>query len=166
MRAADDEDFTAFVAAVSRRMLRSAYLITGNAEEAQDLLQIALERTYRHWPRVRRQDSPEAYARKILVNAATDQWRRNRDRNVSLADQRLQACEDPGLAGLPGREALLRRIRELPVGQRAVLVLRYFDDLTELETAHVLGCSVGTVKSQHARALARLRQQLPDRRSL
>ncbi len=166
MRAADDEDFTAFVAAVSRRLLRSAYLITGNLEEAQDLLQTALERTYRHWPAVRRRDSPEAYARKILVNAATDLWRRNRDRSVALDEARMLALEDPGLAGLPSREALLCRVRELPVGQRAVLVLRYFDDLTELETARALGCSVGTVKSQHARAMARLRQQLPDRRSL
>jgi RNA polymerase sigma-70 factor (sigma-E family) len=166
MRAADDEDFTAFVAASSRRLLRSAYLITGNPEEAQDLLQTALERTYRRWSSVRRTESPEAYARRILVNAATDTWRRRRDRQVVLDEARLPALEDPELAGLPSREALLRRVRELPVGQRAVLVLRYFDDLTELETARVLGCSIGTVKSQHARAMARLRRELPDRRSL
>jgi RNA polymerase sigma-70 factor (sigma-E family) len=166
MRAADDEDFTAFVAAASRRLLRTAYLVTGNLEEAQDLLQTALERTYRHWPSVRRRDSPEAYARRILVNAATDAWRRSRDTHLALDEARLPPLEDPELAGLPGREALLRQVRELPVGQRAVLVLRYFDDLTELETARALGCSVGTVKSQHARAMARLRRQLPDRRSL
>jgi RNA polymerase sigma-70 factor (sigma-E family) len=166
MRPADEEDFTVFVAAASRRLLRSAYLITGNLEEAQDLLQTALERTYRHWSAVRRSDSPEAYVRRILVNAATDSWRRRRDRHVALDEARMPAHEDPELAGLPSREALLRQVRELPVGQRAVLVLRYFDDLTELETAHALGCSVGTVKSQHARAMARLRRQLPDRRSL
>jgi RNA polymerase sigma-70 factor (sigma-E family) len=165
VRSADDEDFTAFVAAASRRLLRSAYLITGNLDEAQDLLQVALERTYRHWSSVRRRDSPEAYARRVLVNAATDAWRR-RDRHVVLDEARMPALEDPELAGIPSREALLRRVRELPAGQRAVLVLRYFDDLTEVETARALGCSIGTVKSQHARAMARLRRQLPDRRSL
>jgi DNA-directed RNA polymerase specialized sigma24 family protein len=108
MRAADDEDFTAFVAAASRRLLRSAYLITGNLDEAQDLLQTALERTYRHWPSVRR-DSPEAYARRVLVNAATDAWRRRRDRQVALDEARMPALEDPELAGFPSREALLGR---------------------------------------------------------
>lgn len=166
MRPADDADFTEFVAAASRRLLRGAYLITGDLDEAQDLLQTALERTYQRWSWVRRRDSPEAYARKILVNAATDTWRRKRARNVRLDEAQLPALEDPDLAGLPGRDALLRRVRELPARQRAVLVLRYYDDLTELETARVLGCSVGTVKSQHARAMARLRRQLPDRRSL
>ncbi len=166
MRAADDEDFTAFVAAASRRLLRSAYLITGNTDEAQDLLQVALERTYRHWPSVRRRDAPEAYARRVLVNAATDAWRRSGNRHVALDEAQMPALEDPDLAGIPSREALLRRVRELPAGQRAVLVLRYFDDLTEVETARALGCSIGTVKSQHARAMARLRRQLPDRRSL
>ena len=78
----------------------------------------------------------------------------------------MPALEDPDLAGIPSREALLRQVRALPAVQRAVLVLRYFDDLTEVETARALGCSIGTVKSQHARAMARLRRQLPDRRSL
>ena len=85
-------------------------------------------------------------------------------RNVRLSDAQVPALDDARLESVPVREALTARLRELPVGQRAVLVLRYFDDLTEAETARTLGCSVGTVKSQHARAMARLRQVLPDGR--
>ena len=165
MRSVDDADFTAFVAGASRRLLRSAYLITGDVGAAEDLLQTALERAYRRWSYCRRQGTPEAYVRRIIVNAATDGWRREQVlRNVRLSDAQVPALDDARLESLPVREALMARLRELPVGQRAVLVLRYFDDLTEAETARTLGCSVGTVKSQHARAMARLRQVLPDGR--
>jgi len=165
MRPADEADFSAFVAASSRRLLRGAYLITGDLEEAQDLLQTALERAYRRWPSVRRSEVPEAYVRRILVTAATDRWRVRRVKTVALDEDRLPAQEDKGLEGVVARGALLACVRQLPVRQRAVLVLRYFDDLTEAETARLLGCSVGTVKSQHARAIARLRELVPDRRS-
>ncbi len=163
MRAADDADFTEFVAAASRRLLRGAYLITGDMAAAEDLLQTALERTYRRWTLIRRRESPEAYVRRILVNSATDAWRRQRKiLSAELDELALPAEADPAIEGVPARAELLACVRELPIGQRAVLVLRYFDDLTEVETARVLGCSVGTVKSQHARAMARLRQLLPD----
>ena len=165
MRSADDADFTAFVAGASRRLLRSAYLITGDVGAAEDLLQTALERAYRRWAYVRRQGTPEAYVRRVIVNAATDAWRRQRGwRSVALDDAHVPAIADAALEALPGHEALIAGLRELPVGQRAVLVLRYFDDLTEADTARTLGCSVGTVKSQHARAMARLRELLPDGR--
>jgi RNA polymerase sigma factor (sigma-70 family) len=85
-------------------------------------------------------------------------------RRVRLSDAQIPALEDARLESLPVREALIAGLRKLPIGQRAVLVLRYFDDLTEHETARTLGCSVGTVKSQHARAIARLRQIVPDGR--
>jgi len=161
----DDADFTEFVAASSRRLLRTAFLVTGDLDAAEDLLQTALERAYLRWGRIRRRELPEAYVRQVIVNAATDSWRaRRRVRTVALDESRLPPSNDAGVEGLPAREALLACVRELPAGQRAVLVLRYFDDLTEAETARVLGCSVGTVKSQHARAMARLRQLLPDRR--
>jgi DNA-directed RNA polymerase specialized sigma24 family protein len=138
MRGDDNADFTVFVAASSRRLLRTAFLITGDQDRAEDLLQMALERAYLRWGKIRRSELPEAYVRRVIVNAAVDtgSWLATR-------------CW---------------RVRELPARQRAVLVLRYFDDLTESETARVLGCSVGTVKSQHSRAIARLRQLLPDRR--
>lgn len=166
MRSADDADFTAFVAGASRRLLRSAYLITGDVSAAEDLLQTALERAYRRWSHCQRQGTPEAYVRRIIVNAATDGWRREQAlRSVALSDGQVPALDDARLESVPVREALIAGLRELPAGQRAVLVLRYFDDLTEAETARTLGCSVGTVKSQHARAMARLRQMLPDGRS-
>jgi RNA polymerase sigma-70 factor (sigma-E family) len=163
---ASDADFTAFVAGASRRLLRSAYLISGDAGVAEDLLQTALERAYRRWCHVRREGAPEAYVRRIIVNTATDWWRReHRLRSVPLDDSSFPAVNDLRLDSLNVREQLLAGLRQLPLGQRAVLVLRYFDDLTEAETARTLGCSVGTVKSQHARAMARLRELLPDGRS-
>jgi RNA polymerase sigma-70 factor (sigma-E family) len=167
MLADDEDDFTDFVAASSARLLRTAYLVTGDAQQAQDLLQTALERTYRRWARVRRSELPEAYVRRMIVNAATDAWRAGRGRQtVVFSETHPPPLPDTAVDSLIARHALLACVRELPVGQRAVLVLRYFDDLTEAETARILGCSVGTVKSQHARAIARLRQLLPDGRPL
>jgi RNA polymerase sigma-70 factor (sigma-E family) len=164
MRAADDADFTAFVAASSRRLLRSAYLITGDLGDAEDLLQTALERAYRRWPSIRRADVPEAYVRRIIVTSAINGSRRRRVRSSPLDEALLLGRPDPVLEGTAGRVALAALVRQLPAGQRAVLVLRYFDDLTEAETARVLGCTVGTVKSQHARAMARLRGLVADQR--
>jgi RNA polymerase sigma-70 factor (sigma-E family) len=161
VRAADDADFTAFVAASSRRLLRSAYLITGELAEAEDLLQTALERAYLRWPSIRRTGVPEAYVRKIIITTAIDAGRRRRLTRAPLNEEALPGHPDAAVEGLATRAELLACVRELPAGQRAVLVLRYFDDLTEAETARVLGCTVGTVKSQHARALARLRDLVP-----
>ena len=161
MRAADDADFSSFVAASSRRLLRGAYLITGDLAEAEDLLQTALERAYRRWPTIRQKDVPEAYVRKIIVTAAIDAGRRRKVTSTLLDEAQLPGHLDAAVEGLPGRSALLACVRVLPAGHRAVLVLRYFDDLTEAETALVLGCTVCTVKSQHARAMARLRELVP-----
>jgi RNA polymerase sigma-70 factor (sigma-E family) len=161
MRAADDEDFSSFVEASSRRLLRTAYLITGDLADAEDLLQTALERAYRRWPAIRRKDVPEAYVRRIVVTTAINGQRRRKLTSSPLDEALLPGRLDPAVEGLPGRAALLACVRELPAGQRAVLVLRYFDDLSEAETARALGCSIGTVKSQHARAMARLRELVP-----
>jgi RNA polymerase sigma-70 factor (sigma-E family) len=154
------ESFEDFVLARSASLLRTALLLTGqNRAEAEDLLQLALERAYRHWTRVHASGEPERYVRRILANASADRWRR-------LA-RRPEQPLPPGEVGLitpdrssevAERDYLLRALARLPPRQRAVLVLRYFDDLPEAEIADVLGCSVGTVKSQVARALARLRQ--------
>lgn len=162
MRSADDAEFTSFVAAASRRLLRSAYLITGDLTEAEDLLQTALERTYRRWYWVRQKDVPEAYVRRILFTSAVDAARRRKLSSGPLHEEQAPGEPDPAIEGVSGRAALLNCMRTLPGGQRAVLVLRYFDDLTEAETARTLGCSVGTVKSQHARAIARLRELVPQ----
>jgi len=151
--------FEDFVRARSSSLLRTALLLTGqNRAEAEDLLQVALERAYRHWSRICRSEAPERYVRRILANASTDRWRRLTRR----PEGSLQPT-DPGpvtadhSAAIADRDYLLRALAALPPGQRAVLVLRYFDDLSEAETAQVLGCTPGTVKSQAARGLARLR---------
>jgi RNA polymerase sigma-70 factor (sigma-E family) len=162
VRAADDAEFTAFVEAASRRLLRGAYLITGDRAEAEDLLQTALERTYRRWRWVRLKDVPEAYVRRVLFTAAVDAARGHRLSSGPLYEEQLPGETDPAIEGVSARAALLNCMRALPGGQRAVLVLRYFDDLTEAETARTLGCTVGTVKSQHARAMARLRELVPQ----
>jgi RNA polymerase sigma-70 factor (sigma-E family) len=151
--------FEDFVRARSSSLFRTALLLVGqNRAEAEDLLQLALERAYRHWPRICRTDEPERYVRRILANVSVDRWRK--------IARRAEQAMPVGFAGLavPDHTAqiaehdyLLRALATLPPGQRAVLVLRYFDDLSEGETAQMLGCSVGTVKSQAARALDRLR---------
>jgi RNA polymerase sigma-70 factor (sigma-E family) len=162
MRSADAADFALFVSASSRRLLRTAYLLTGDPGLAEDLLQTALEKAYRQWSRIHRKDIPEAYVRRIMVNAATDSWRRQRRTSeVQLDEARLLWVIDAELEGVPARAMLMDCVRQLSAGQRAVLVLRYFEDLTEAETVKTLGCSVGTVKSQNARAMARLRELLP-----
>ena len=152
--------FEAFVADASGRLMRTAYLLTSDRGHAEDLVQSTLLRTARRWPRARRQ--PEAYARRVLVNLAKDRWRTLRRRvgevavEVEAADSIAVPADDEVLE----RERLLAAIRELPAGQRAVLVLRFFDDLSVAETAAALDCSEGTVKSQTARALDRMRTVL------
>lgn len=158
-----DESFEAFVDAYGSRLLRSALLQVGDRRDAEDLVQVALEKTYRHWDRVRQAESPQAYVRQILTNSATNEWRRRRRSArvpltaVSENSLHLVSADDQGhMVDL--RDTLLRALAELPAGQRAVLILRYFWDLTEAETAEALGCSAGTVKSRASRALARMRR--------
>jgi RNA polymerase sigma-70 factor (sigma-E family) len=145
-----------FVTAYADRLVRTAYLLCGDRGHAEDLAQTALLRTARRWRTARRQ--PEAYARRVVVNLAKDRWR-------SLARRPAEASFEHDVAApaddqLLVRDELVRAAGELPPGQRAVLVLRYFEDLTVEETAAALGCSTGTVKSQTSRALDRLRAAL------
>lgn len=151
--------FDEFVAAASVRLLTLAMLLTGgHRAEAEDLLQDVLERAYRRWPRIVRNGGPEPYVRKMLVNAAVDRRRRLRRRPevpLILDSADLVAADQAGQAA--DRDLLLRAMSELAPRQRAVLVLRYFEDLSEAQIAAMLGCSTGTVKSQASRALARLR---------
>ncbi|OHV37848.1 MULTISPECIES: SigE family RNA polymerase sigma factor [Pseudofrankia] len=164
MRADGDASFEQFVADCAERLLLSAVLLVGGDWAAgEDLLQGAFERTYRHWGRMN-DPKPEAYVRRALVNAATSRWRRLRAR---VSEVPLLADDDwaanPADQGadpadqLAAHEALIRALRTLPPRQRAVLVLRYFDDLPEADVAATLGCSVGTVRSQTSRGLAKLR---------
>jgi RNA polymerase sigma-70 factor (sigma-E family) len=152
--------FEDFVYARSDSLLRTALLLTGrDRAEAEDLLQLALERACRHWARVCRNGEPERYVRKILANASADRWRglsRRPELPLPAASEGLAAPDHA--AGIADRSYLLQALAGLPPRQRAVLVLRYFEDLSEAETAQMLGCSLGTVKSQAARGLARLRE--------
>ncbi len=154
------DSFEEFVRGRSAYLFKLALLLTGqNQAEAEDLLQIALERAYRRRALLSRDRSPEPYVRRVLVNASIDRRRLLRRRG----EQPLQAA-DPGPAvddragEVANRDLLLRVLAVLPPRQRAVLVLRYWADLSEAEIAATLGCSVGTVKSQASRGLARLRE--------
>jgi RNA polymerase sigma-70 factor (sigma-E family) len=154
-------EFDDFVQTSVDELLRTAFLITWDAGEAEDLVQECLFKLARRWPRVRRMAQPRAYARRVLVNLALDGARgraRRRGELDELADEPAVAVVVEPLAGLETRAELLEALERLPVRQRAVLVLRYFHDLTEAQTAEVLGCSPGTVKSNASRGLARLRE--------
>jgi RNA polymerase sigma-70 factor (sigma-E family) len=156
------EDFDEFVAGNLQQLTSTAYLITWDAGEAEDLVQECLLKIARRWPRVRRMTQQRAYARRILVNLALDDSRSRARRRVELEEQPSSA-EQPArdlLAGLETRAELLNALAQLTPRQRAVLVLRYFNDLTEAQTAEALGCSPGTVKSNASRGLARLREAL------
>lgn len=152
--------FEDFVQARSGSLLRTALLLAGqNRAEAEDLLQLALERAYRHWGRVCATGEPERYVRRILANASADRWRRlaRRPELALRPDDSGPGVPDQA-ATLAERDYLLRALAALPPRQRAVLVLRYYDDFSEAEVAEALGCTIGTVKSHAARALARLRE--------
>ena len=152
--------FEDFVRARSAALFRTALLLTGrDRAEAEDLLQGALERAYRHWDRICRLGDPERYVRRILANASTDRWRRlgRRPEHVLPADGSGPAAGDHA-GDVADRDLLLRALAGLAPRQRAVLILRYYCDLPEAEVADALGCSVGTVKSQASRGLTRLRQ--------
>jgi RNA polymerase sigma-70 factor (sigma-E family) len=154
--------FDEFVSGNLEQLLRTAYLITWDVGEAEDLVQECLFKVARRWSRVRRMAQPRAYVRRILLNLALDDAR-GRGRRRDELDGVSAIAEDPSrdlLGGLETRAELLDALARLTARQRAVLVLRYFNDLTEAQTAEVLGCSPGTVKSNASRGLARLREAL------
>lgn len=161
---AADEGFAAFVAARSPSLLRRAYLLCGGDRgAAEDLLQDVLERMYPRWRRIR--GEPEAYARAALVNAAANRWRRRAHR---VREEAFTPGHDGGVDGpehqVAERDLAVRALSALPPRTRAVLILRFFEDMTEAQAAAVLGCRVGTVKSLSSRGLARLREVMGDPR--
>ena len=150
--------FTEFVRDRSTALLRTAVLLAGGDRgNAEDLLQGVLERMYVRWDRI--DGPPEAYARRALTHAAVNRWRtrRRRPELPLLGDDPGGPAPGDRAAEVDLRDALVRALLTLPPRQRAVLVLRFLDDLPEEEVARALGCSVGTVKSQCAKALAKLR---------
>ncbi|MDR8408230.1 SigE family RNA polymerase sigma factor [Nonomuraea sp. 3-1Str] len=154
-----EHSFGEFVAARATSLLRVAYLACGNETEAEDLLQTALERTYKNWDRVRA-DSPEPYVRRVIVNTAISRARRRKI--LSIIPTRVLPETPARSADVDLRHVLMDALRDLPPRQRAVVVLRYWEDLSEAQAAEVLGCSVGTVKSQASKALAKLRTALGE----
>jgi RNA polymerase sigma-70 factor (sigma-E family) len=151
-----DEEFTRFVAGNATALLRTAFLLTGDRGAAEDLLQDAFERVYVAWPRV---TEPFAYTRTALVRGSVNRWRSRSRRPEQPLDGHDLALPD-GAEERAEQARVLAALARLPARQRATVVLRFWDDLTEAATADVLSCSVGTVKSQTARALARLRTEL------
>jgi RNA polymerase sigma-70 factor (sigma-E family) len=150
--------FTEFMSARSATLFRVAYLIVGDHQLAQDLLQESLIKTYVAWPRLRDVSSAEAYARKTIVTTAIS-WRRRRSFHERPTDVLPDtAVPDPGEA-VTTHASMVAQLRTLPPRQRAAIVLRYYEDLSEAQTAEVMGCSVGAVKSQVSTGLGRLRDR-------
>ena len=153
-----DDEFVAFAAASTASLARTAWLLTGSAAEADDLVQEALIRTYTSWHRVRR-ESALAYARRALVNRHVDGWRSSRRELAAWATgQRTRADVTTPHASSDDRDELVRAMQLLRPRERAVVVLRYYYDLSEEQVAAELGISAGTVKSTASRALTRLRE--------
>jgi RNA polymerase sigma-70 factor (sigma-E family) len=156
MDAIADAEFSEFMQGRWKQLVRLGYGLTGDQQLAEDLAQTALARAYAAWPRVRRTGNPDAYVRRIMLNANYGRFRKRR-----VAERLTDSV--PDRAGLDAtrqhddRSALLAALAALPSGQRAAVVLRYWLDMTETETAAAMGCSVGNVKSQASRALTKLR---------
>lgn len=161
MSTGSDEEFDGFMRGRWPAMVRLGYALTGDTGHAEDLAQAAFARAYASWGRVRRAGDPDAYVRRIVINEHRNRFRKRRVAEELRGD--LAGAPAGGQAGAPGAEpgeqqALLDALGALGPRQRAVVVLRYWLDLSEAETAAALGCSVGTVKSQASRALATLRK--------
>ncbi len=157
MDSAADAEFTDFMHGRWSQLVRLGYGLTGDLQLAEDLAQTAFARAYASWSRVRRADNPDAYLRRIVVNA-----NKNRFRKLRVSETLTPAVPDLTRAAdntdqRHDRDLLMTALMQLPYGQRAAVVLRYWMDMTETEAAAVLGCSAGNVKSQASRALAKLR---------
>jgi RNA polymerase sigma-70 factor (sigma-E family) len=147
------------MSARSASLFRTAYLVVGDHQLAQDLVQESLIKTYLAWPRLRDAGKAEAYTRKTIVTTAIS-WRRRRSFHERPTDLLPRtAVPDPGEA-VTTHASLVAQLRTLPPRQRAAIVLRYYEDLSEAQTAEVMGCSVGAVKSQVSTGLSRLRDRM------
>jgi RNA polymerase sigma-70 factor (sigma-E family) len=159
--AAVDADFAAFVRANERSLLRLAWLLMADRHAAEDLVQTALEKTLPRWTSIR-DDDPMAYVHRVMVNTRTSWWRRHKGREA-VTHEVAEAIDTTDRAeAFADRIRLAAAMRALTDGQRKVVVLRHYADMSEAQVAQLLGCSVGTVKSQNARALARLRAVLKE----
>jgi RNA polymerase sigma-70 factor (sigma-E family) len=155
-----EHDFRIFVQGIAASLHRTAYLLCGDWYQADDLVQEALAKAYSHWRKVRRADNPSAYVRRILVNESRRSWRRGRNLTVHPDNEAADIAVADMSDGVVNRAELLQALQSLPDRQRATVVLRFLEELSERETAEVLGCSEGTVKSQTSRALTKLKSVL------
>ncbi|MBO0869561.1 MAG: SigE family RNA polymerase sigma factor [Micromonosporaceae bacterium] len=153
---AAERAFAEFVAARYARLVRTGYLLTGDRGHAEDLVQQALLKTFRSWHRLEAEANAEAYTRTTMLRMALG-WRRRRWNGEVPTGALPEAASADHSSTVDTAEVVRRALAGLPPGQRAVLVLRYFEDLSEAEIAETLGCSPGTVKSRCSRALAALR---------
>ncbi|TFV65938.1 UNVERIFIED_ORG: SigE family RNA polymerase sigma factor [Bacillus sp. AZ43] len=159
---AGPEPFPDFVARRQEPLLRLAFLLTGDRGHAEDLVQTALMKTYRHWDRITRRGDPTAYVRRALVTTHTS-WRRRAWHREQPTDRLPDVPVAEAADRVDAGEELRRALGGLPPRMRATVVLRYYEDLSELQTAQAMGCSESTVNTQAARGLARLRAALaPD----
>ena len=150
----DQPSFEDFVVARSRQLQRTAYLLTRDHHLAQDLVQTTYARVWPHWSRIT--DDPTAYVRRVMVNTYTSWWRR-KWRGETPTEQMPDDGRPTGQDQVDDRTMLMGALGRLPARQRAIVVLRFLEDLSESETAEIMGCSIGNVKSQASRALAKLR---------
>lgn len=161
--AGSDDGFRDFVVNESAGLLRTGWMLTGDRTLAEDLLQTALARTWPHWARISRDGKPAAYVRTVMVRTYAS-WAGRRWNGETPSEQLPdRAGEDKAIMAADERDRLTRALAELPRRQRAVIVLRYYLDMSEQQAADALGCSVGTVKTQASRGLAHLRQTTADR---
>lgn len=157
-----EDEFSEFVLRTWPHLDRVALALTGSRHDADDLLQNAYTKAYKAWPRLLQAAHPEAYVRRILVNESASSWRRpwrRAERSTPELPERPAGAPQDAYAA---HDEVWREIQRLPKRQRAVLVLRYYEDLTERQTADVLGVAIGTVKSQTSVALRRLRTAIAD----
>jgi RNA polymerase sigma-70 factor (sigma-E family) len=157
-----DEEFTAFAAGALPQLRRTAYLMSGDWHRAEDVAQEALIRVYGAWRRVERHEGLLSYARRTTVRLLIDESRRPWRREHPTATHDAGAWVNDGGAVVDERDAMVRALAQLPPRRRACVVLRYYHDLSVAETADVLGCSQGTVKSQTSQAIGSLRTLLGD----
>lgn len=152
----DDRDFREYVRERRRALLRTAYLLTGNRADAEDLVQSVLAKTYLAWNRIEDRAALDGYVRRAMVNTHISWWRRRRVEEFPTDEVPDQAVADHSV-GSDIQESLQRAIARLPQRMRDAVLLRYYQDMTEAEVAEVLGVSLGTVKSTVSRAVAKLR---------
>ena len=149
-------DFDSYAGARWSRLVRTAYLLTGDHHEAEDLVQATLAKVFRNWSAIRRLDDPDAYVHRAMINNNRSRYRRQRVLHL-LTPFPPDRVEEGGDGGPEERSLLMQALAELPARQRAVVVLRFWEDMSERQVAEVLGCSPGTVKSQASRGLQKLR---------